>query len=142
MTRVIFYSNLANKQTVLLMLVQQALAKKHLVTVMTENVHQALDYEKALWESNKTSFLPNVMAQHALIYQTPVVLDWQEKQLCQDDILINLSQKQLTTFSRFRQLIELVGNDDADKVMARQRYKFYRDRGYEIKHFDEKDLVH
>jgi len=142
MTRVIFYSNLINKQAALLTLVQQALAKKHLITVMTENAQQALDCEKILWEKNKASFLPNVLAQHALAYQTPVVLDWQENQLCQDDILINLSQKQLTTFSRFRQLIELVGNDESDKVMARERYKFYRDRGYEMKHFDEKDLVY
>lgn len=142
MTRVIFYSNLTNKQTALLILLEQALAKKHLVTVMAENMLQAQECEKALWVSNKTSFLPNVLAQNALADQTPVVLDWQENQLCQDDILINLSQKQLTTFSRFRQLIELVSNDESDKVMARQRYKFYRDRGYEVRHFDEKDLVH
>lgn len=141
MTRVIFYSNCSNKQTALSILVQQALAKKHLVTVMTENAQQALDCEKTLWGSKKTSFIPNVLAQHALAFQTPVVLDWQENKLCQDDILINLTQKQLTTFSRFRQLIELVSNDESDKMMARQRYKFYRDRGYEVRHFDEKDLV-
>lgn len=142
MTRVIFYSNLTSKQAALLILLEQALAKKHLVTVMAENMLQAQACEKALWVTNKTSFLPNVLAQHPLAYQTPVVLDWQENQLCQDDILINLSQKQLTTFSRFRELIELVSNDESDKVMARQRYKFYRDRGYEVRHFDEKDLVH
>jgi len=56
--------------------------------------------------------------------------------------LINLSQKQLTAFSRFRQLIELVGVEEQDKILARQRYKFYRDRGYEIKHFDQQSLIH
>lgn len=142
MTRVIFYSNLTDKQVALLTLVKQALVKKHVVTVMTESELQARDYGKALWQSNETSFFPNVLAQDALANETPVVLDWQENQLCQDDILINLSQKQLTTFSRFRQLIELVGLDESDKVLARQRYKFYRDRGYEIRHFDEKDLMH
>lgn len=142
MTRVIFYSNLTDKQVALLTLVKQALVKKHVVTVMAESELQARDYGKALWQSNETSFFPNVLAQDALANETPVVLDWQENQLCQDDILINLSQKQLTTFSRFRQLIELVGLDESDKVLARQRYKFYRDRGYEIRHFDEKDLMH
>ncbi|PCI62272.1 MAG: DNA polymerase III subunit chi [Methylophilaceae bacterium] len=142
MTRVIFYSNLTDKQVALQTLVQQALAKKHVVTVMVESELQARDYGKALWQSNETNFLPNVLAPDALANETPVVLDWQENQLCQDDILINLSQKQLTTFSRFRQLIELVGLDESDKVLARQRYKFYRDRGYEIRHFDEKDLIH
>jgi DNA polymerase III subunit chi len=142
MTRVIFYSNLTDKQAALLALVKQALKKKHLVTVMMESEHQAQDYEKVLWKTHKTSFFPSVLAPHRLANYTPIVLDWQEKQLCQDDILINLSPKQLTAFSRFRQLIELVGNDESDKVLARQRYKFYRDRGYEIRHFDEIDLIH
>jgi DNA polymerase III subunit chi len=142
MTRVIFYSNLTNKQDALLALVQQALVKKHSVTVMVENEQQAKAYENALWQKNKVSFLPNVLASDLLADKTPIVLDWQENQLCQDDILINLSSKQLTAFSRFRQLIELVSIEESDKVLARQRYKFYRDRGYEMKHFDEKDLVH
>jgi DNA polymerase III subunit chi len=142
MTRVIFYSNLTNKQDALLTLVQQALIKKHSVTVMVENEQQAKAYENALWQKNKVSFLPNVLASDLLADKTPIVLDWQENQLCQDDILINLSSKQLTAFSRFRQLIELVSIEESDKVLARQRYKFYRDRGYEMKHFDEKDLVH
>jgi DNA polymerase-3 subunit chi len=62
--------------------------------------------------------------------------------LCQDDILINLSQKQLTVFSRFQQLIELVGADEEEKAMARRRYKFYRDRGYEVKHYNQESLIH
>jgi DNA polymerase-3 subunit chi len=82
-----------------------------------------------------------VLASHALAKETPVVMDWQEKQLCQDDILINLTQKQLTTFSRFRQLIELVSTEEQDKELARQRYIFYRDRGYEIRHFDKESLT-
>ena len=39
-------------------------------------------------------------------------------------------------FSRFRRLIEIVGADEVDKAQARIRYKFYRDRGYEIKSYD------
>jgi DNA polymerase III subunit chi len=50
--------------------------------------------------------------------------------------LINLTQKEPSFFSRFTQLIELVTNDEQDKVAARARFKFYRDRGYEIKSID------
>ena len=38
-------------------------------------------------------------------------------------------------------LSKLVGTDEEDKALARQRFKFYRDRGYEIKHFDEDALI-
>jgi len=37
--------------------------------------------------------------------------------------------------------VELVGTDEEDKALARQRFKFYRDRGYEIKHSDEDALI-
>ena len=142
MTRVIFYSNLRDKQTALVTLLHKALAKKHMLTVMFEDEGQAQEYENVIWSNNETSFLPNFLSPHTLANVTPIVLDWQENQLCQDEILINLSQKQLTSFSRFRQLVELVGIDESDKALARQRYKFYRDRGYDIRHFDEKDLTH
>lgn len=141
MTRVIFYSNLTDKQVALSVLVQKALVKGHSVTVLAESEQAASVFSESLWRSNPTSFFPNVLASHALAKETPVVMDWQEKQLCQDDILINLTQKQLTTFSRFRQLIELVSTEEQDKELARQRYIFYRDRGYEIRHFDKESLT-
>lgn len=141
MTRIIFYSNLANKQLTLFNLVQQALEKKHLVAILAESEQAANQVNSALWQGGTTSFLPNVLASHAHASETPVLIDWQEKTLFQDDILINLTQLQLTAFSRFRQLIELVSNDEADKVAARQRFKFYRDRGYEIRHIDQAHLI-
>ena len=142
MTRVIFYSNLADKQITLLNLVQQALEKRHLVTILVESDQAASQVNSALWQGATSSVLPNVLVSHAHATETPVLIDWQEKTLFQDDILINLTQQQLTTFSRFRQLIELVSTEEADKVAARQRYKFYRDRGYEIQHKDQADLIH
>ena len=140
MTRVIFYSNLADKQITLQNLVQQALEKRHLVTILTESEQAASQVNSGLWRHDVCSFIPNVLASHALAAETPVLIDWQEKTLFQDDILINLTQQQPASFSRFRELIELVGNDENDKTAARQRYKFYRDRGYEIKHFDQANI--
>ncbi len=136
MTRVTFYSNVANKQLILSTLVQEALQKRHLVTVLTNNEIVATEIKAALWEADETSFIPSVMASHPLAVETPVVINWQQKELYQDDILINLTQAQPTVFSRFRQLVELVGNEDEDKQAGRARFKFYRDRGYDIKHID------
>ncbi len=141
MTRIIFYSNLANKQITLMVLLQQALEKRHQVTILTENEQAAGATSDAMWKSSAIGFMPNVLSSHVLAEETPIVIDWQEKVLFQDDILINLTQQQLVSFSRFRELIELVGSDEDDKLAARQRYKFYRDRGYEIKHVEQERLV-
>jgi DNA polymerase-3 subunit chi len=137
MTRVTFYSNVANKQLTLLNLMQEALQKRHSITVLSENEVAASEICSALWAADKRSFIPNVIASHQHAAETPVVIDWRQKELSQDDILINLIQQQPIAFSRFRQLIEIVGNNEDDKVAARVRYQFYRDRGYVIKHIDE-----
>ena len=140
MTHIIFYSNLADKHLTLVSLVQQALDKRHLVTIMADSEQAASQVNSTLWGCGASSFLPNTLATHTYAVMTPVLIDWQQKDLLQDDILINLTQNQLMCFSRFRQLIELVSNDESDKIAARQRFKFYRDRGYEIKHIDEASL--
>lgn len=142
MTRVLFYSEIVDTANAVAILVQKALMKKHQVTIMVADEKAAKHGSEMLWQDGSMSFLPNVLASNALAKTTPIVFDWNENQLCQDDILINLSHRQLTAFSRFRQLIEVVGVEESDKVEARQRYKFYRDRGYEIKHFNQESLIH
>jgi DNA polymerase III subunit chi len=136
MTRVIFYSKLEDKQLTLANLLLQALQKKHQITILAENKEAASMLSSEIWLGGAVEFIPNALASDLIAKETPVVIDWDEKALFQDDILINLSQKQVLAFSRFRQLIELVGNAEDDKIAARARYKFYRDRGYEIKHLE------
>lgn len=50
--------------------------------------------------------------------------------------MLNLHTESPASFSRFERLIELVGAADDDRRLARDRYRFYRDRGYEIRHHD------
>ena len=35
-------------------------------------------------------------------------------------------------FARFERLLEIVGNEDEELAAGRERYRFYRDRGYAI----------
>jgi DNA polymerase-3 subunit chi len=50
--------------------------------------------------------------------------------------MLNLHEESPPAFSRFERLIEVVGRDDEDRQRARNRFRFYRDRGYEIHHHD------
>ncbi len=133
MTRIDFYFNVANKQHLLVALVQGALNKRRHVTVLANDADNATEISAVLWQQQAESFMPNVLVNHSIAAQTPVVIHWQENVLLQDDMLINLTQAEPIFFSRFTQLVELVGDDEQDKIAARARYKFYRDRGYEIK---------
>jgi len=51
-------------------------------------------------------------------------------------VLLNLRPEWPPFFSRFQRLIEIVSLDEQDRADARERFRFYRDRGYEIRTHD------
>lgn len=136
MTRIDFYFNVANKQQLLAELVQGALNKRRKVTVLANDAESAREISANLWQQQVEGFMPNVLVDNAFALQTPVIIHWQQNPLLQDDLLINFAEVEPSFFSRFTQLVELVGDDEQDKVAARARYKFYRDRGYEVKNIN------
>jgi DNA polymerase-3 subunit chi len=137
MTRIDFYFNVSNKRQTLVDLVQTALIKRRQVTILVGDESVVSDVSADLWQNKPESFLPNVQINHMNASVTPVVIGLHgsdlTRDLAQDDMLINLTMNEPTFFSRFTQLVELVSDDEQDKVVARARFKFYRDRGYEIK---------
>ena len=135
MTRVEFFFNVEGKLQKLAELGEKAIAKNVKLLMFVQNHDAASETQQYLW-SLPQQFLPNHLADHPLALVTPIVIDWLGEHLLHDEVLINLQHPQPVFFSRFRRLIEIVGMDEADKAQARIRYKFYRDRGYEIKSYD------
>lgn len=137
MTRIDFYFNVADKQQAICDLVQSALTKRRQVMLFAADEKMASDVSVSLWQNKAESFLPNVRTHSLRSPITPVLIalqgDDKINNSAQDDMLINLTENEPSFFSRFTQLVELVGDDEQDKVAARARFKFYRDRGYEIK---------
>ncbi len=148
MTRVDFYFNVSDKPQLIVDLTQKAVDKHRRVMVYAADEMQAKALSDKLWCDTPSSFLPHCLVNadsidYSSLSFVPIVIATsadrgQEAHLHQDDVLINLHRQHPAFFSRFRQLIELVGMDEADKMAARARYKFYRDRGYEIKSIDNK----
>lgn len=136
MTRVEFYFNVADKLAQVTELCGKAVAKGRQLTIFTLDGEMSSQLQHRLWDAGAASFLPSMLPHDPAAHLSPIILDAQGERLLQDDILINLQSQHPPFFSRFRYLVELVGNDEADKVAARARYKFYRDRGYHIKSTD------
>jgi DNA polymerase III subunit chi len=133
MTRIDFYFNVDNKFR---KVAAVALPRQRRLCVFTSGNDAAAQLEAMLWTHIPTGFLPHCRSNHSLAAETPIVLDWEGAALPHDDILINLTPEHPSFFSRFRRLIELVGMDKNDRMEARTRYRFYRDRGYEIRSHD------
>jgi DNA polymerase-3 subunit chi len=47
-------------------------------------------------------------------------------------VLVNLESTVPPWFGRFHRVAELVGGDDSARAAARERYRFYQDRGYTL----------
>ncbi len=66
----------------------------------------------------------------------PVVINHDDEKFPDHELLISLHPQTVNFFSRFERVIEIVSVDEADSRMGRERYKFYKDRGFEIRHID------
>lgn len=136
MTRVEFIFNVPDKLAKTAELCERAVAKGRQLTIFTQDDAMSSVLQHLLWQQSTTSFLPSSLPDDVMSQFSPVVLDATGENLMQDDVLINLQAEYPPFFSRFRYLVELVGHEEVDKAAARVRFKFYRDRGYEIKRTD------
>ena len=49
------------------------------------------------------------------------------------DLLINLADEIPMFFSRFQRVVEVVSEDKQSRESGRNRFRFYRDRGYDLR---------
>lgn len=131
MTRIRFYSNAPDRvQTAAAWL--QASWRKHPILVFAPDPEIADRLDRVLWIQPATGFLPHCRAGSPLAAETPVLIADRLDALPPDRCLLNLSDDVPPGFSRFEELVEIVSMDDADRLPARERFRFYRERGYEL----------
>ena len=133
MTEIDFYSG-GDKLHTACRLVAKAVRKGLKVMIYTSDVSTVERLDKLLWTFSSTDFIPHCRADDKLADVTPVILAHDAMKLTHDDVLLNLDAESPSFFSRFRRLIEITGTTPEDTQAARKRYRFYQDRGYEIRH--------
>lgn len=141
MTRIEFFFNVENKLQKISDISESIVTKGRRLMVYVPDVDLVSKLEHFLWSHPATGFTPHCRTESKLAAVTPVIIDSAGKHLTHADVLINLQAEHPPFFSRFTRLIEIVGKDEVDKAAARTRYCFYRDRGYQIKTFDDKGIV-
>ena len=136
MTRIDFYHNAADKLQVACRLSAKAAQQNLKVLIFAPDEALAQKIDKLLWTWQATGFLPHCMTRSPLAGVTPVLITHDPEDTPHDQVLLNLHPERPPAFSRFQRLVEIVGLDDEDRQAARERLKFYRDRGYEIVYND------
>src|SRR5689334_25428837 len=136
MTQVDFYIHVQDKLQTVCTLASKALARSMRVLILTPDPQTTDHVDKLLWMQPAIGFLPHCRSQHRLAAVTPIIVDHVAEPIVHEQVLINLNTECPALFSRFERVIEIVGTDEAGRDAARGRYRFYRDRGYEIRNHD------
>lgn len=137
MTEVAFHFNAPDKVAYACRLLRKAVSTGARV-VVTAELHALQQLDAALWSFSAVDFVPHcqLSGDALVVAASPVILTDAVTATPHQQILLNLGQAVPGGFERFERLIEVVGLDDEDRQLARNRWKHYADRGYAITRHD------
>jgi DNA polymerase-3 subunit chi len=137
MTEIAFHFNVPDKLAYSCRLLRKAYLSGARVVVTAEpEVLAQLD--QWLWNFSPTEFVPHCRADAGedSVAVTPVLLAESLQDCAHHGVLVNLGRGIPVEFERFERFIEVVSEDDDDRLAARSRWKHYTDRGYAMKRHD------
>ena len=159
MTRVNFYEVQGGFDATLALacrLAEKAFKQQIETLLFCPDEASAMELDKLLWRQTDTSFIPHQLitpqqpstqaqnqsqGQDEPLVSNPSVnakpinfidITWGEDVANHHGMLINLVAETPSWFSRFETLAEIVNADPEEKKLKRERYSFYRDRGYPL----------
>ena len=136
MTAIDFYTRCGDCHAVAARLVAKAFAAHGSVRVLTPDAVATEELDRRLWLAPATGFLPHCRLDSRLAADTPIIVDHALEHSGPAEVLINLQPTPPPFFARFARLAEIVGTDDGAIAAGRERWRFYKARGYELRQHD------
>jgi DNA polymerase-3 subunit chi len=133
MTTIDFYTHVPDRLDVAARIIAKAHAAHGSVRVLTPDSATTDALDRRLWLLPPTGFLPHCTPDSPLAAETPVWIGHSLEHAGPAAVLVNLHAAPPPFFSRFERLVEIVGTADADAAAGRERWKFYKERGYEMR---------
>lgn len=136
MTRVDFYilneSTDAARQQFVCRLTEKAWQQGHKVYIHTDGADLSRTLDDLLWRFRDGSFLPHSLDNATDADSVAVHIGHSDDPMHHDDLLINLGREVPLFFSRFKRVAEVIAGDEGAKQAGRERFRFYRERGYPL----------
>jgi DNA polymerase-3 subunit chi len=136
MTRVDFYlldhATEGGKDAAVCKLAHKAFRLGHRIYILTHDHEDAQRLDRLLWTFAAYSFIPHGLGARPADADLPVLIGQNEPPAAHEDVLIQLTPQVPEFFSRFQRVAEVVDGSDGEKTRARERFRFYRSRGYEL----------
>lgn len=139
MTQVFFYHGASDKIAAACALISGAWAKRKAMLVYAPDKPVADSIDRLLWTRDQLSFVPHCRADSPLAAETPILIADRLEQVAQTERLMNLSSEIPAAYQRFHSLIEVVGQEEEERQAARERVRFYKEQGCDVRYFDLND---
>jgi DNA polymerase-3 subunit chi len=105
----------------------------HKVYIHTESAQQSQELDDLLWIFQQNSFIPHGQHESDNTSPPPVQLGHDAEPDASHQVLINLAPEVPLFFSRFERVAELVTKESTVRQQGRNRYSFYKQRGYPLR---------
>ncbi len=145
MTQIDFYilapQSHRNVELLTCQLTEKAYLQNNFVNIYCQSAKQTNILDELLWKFKPDSFLPhitlaNITQQKIDDFHYPVLINGSDSipdgfnpdKL--SELLINLTNSTPGFFSQFHRLAEIVDKDEKSRQHARERFRFYKERGY------------
>lgn len=138
MTRINFYiiENGSEKaiDTFICRLTEKAWSQNNAIYIHTQDELHATKFDDLLWTFNEDSFVPHQLVASNNSEKTVLIGHQSKSEIpaTHHDVLINLNHETPSFFSQFERVAEIITADETSRIKGRERYQFYRDRGYAI----------
>jgi DNA polymerase-3 subunit chi len=142
MTRIDFYSlepeSPGDRFLLTCRLAERARAEGLRVLIHCPDPELARHLDRLLWTYRQDGFLPHGLVGPANptldLDLTPVLISLDGSPQGEDQVLINLAAEVPSFFSRFERVCEPIDQDPDVRSAGRERFRYYRDRGYPLEH--------
>ena len=135
MTNIKFFFNVESKINLVFSLLPERLNKKRNSLIYCSNDIQLNHLSDKLWGDSSDSFFPHEENNHHNLNKITLSnksIEWM------DDTIINISSQMVDGFNRYLNLFEIVSIDEEDRKLARIRFQYFKDCGYNIQSIDAK----
>ena len=131
MTQVDFYvlSN-RNRLYFICQLAEKVFGLGHRIFIHTESEQQAHALDDLLWTFRDRCFLPHCL--DGADPEAAIHIGAGREPVGEFQVLVNLGNDVPAFFSRFERVAEVIDNDDQVRTHGRERFRFYKDRGYPL----------
>lgn len=136
MTEIHFYTFADNALDVARRVAAKAHGQGKQVMIYAPDAAVADEIDRLLWTTPALGFVPHCRDSDALAGETPVLIGAHPDALRSADVMINLHHEQPPAFARFERLVEIIDQTDAGRNQGRERYRFYKSRGYALTSHD------